>query len=251
MIRCRGKRIYKDIAPYYDRLMYDVSYEAWVKYIKNICSLNRFKPEIILDLGCGTGNPTKLLLEEGYMVIGIDGSPEMLAVARQKLQSFSPLLLVGEFNHFSIKKKVDLVISLFDSLNNLLSVDKLHQTFLCVNQVMQSGGLFIFDINSIYGLSRMNESSTFTKECDGVYSIWKSQFDKGKILATLAITLFVSENGHYRRMEETHMEKGYSTQKLKQLLKLSGFGKVVFYEHLTFRRPTPRTQRLMVVALKN
>ena len=42
-------------------------------------------PESIVDLGCGTGNVTRLLAERwpDARIIGIDGSPEMLARARE------------------------------------------------------------------------------------------------------------------------------------------------------------------------
>ena len=245
------KKIYKDIAPYYDRLMEGVNYKGWIEYIKNICVLNRLNPKTVLDLGCGTGTPTLYLLKEGYRVIGVDGSIEMLKVAKEKLSPFNPVLILSKFESFTIKKKVDLVISLFDSLNNILIEDELLQTFICSENCLRKGGLFAFDMNSIYGLSLMNSSSTFTKESRGVYSIWKSNFNRKKLLTTLFITIFVSDNGNYRRIEETHMEKGYSLYTLKKLLKKSGFTKITFYEHLTFRRPRSKTKRLMVVAKKN
>jgi ubiquinone/menaquinone biosynthesis C-methylase UbiE len=39
----------------------------------------------VLDLGCGTGNMTMLLAQSGLCVVGVDLSPEMLAVARRKI----------------------------------------------------------------------------------------------------------------------------------------------------------------------
>lgn len=245
------KKIYKDIATYYDRLMEGVNYEGWIEYIKNICVLNQLNPKTVLDLGCGTGTPTLYLLEEGYRVIGVDGSIEMLKVAKKKLSPFNPVLILSKFENFTIKKKVDLLISLFDSLNNILIEDELLQTFICAENCLRKGGLFVFDLNTIYGLSLMNSSSTFTKESRGVYSIWKSKFDRKRLQTTLSITLFVSENGNYRRIEETHMEKGYSLYTLKRLLRKSGFTKITFYEHLTFRRPRLKTKRVMVVAKKD
>jgi ubiquinone/menaquinone biosynthesis C-methylase UbiE len=245
------KGTYKDIAPYYDRLMDDVNYEAWVDYVKNICILNRLKPKTVLDLGCGTGIPTLHLFKEGYRVIGLDGSMEMLRVAKEKLASFNPVLILGRFENFTLKKKIDLVISLFDSLNNLIEEGSLQETFMCVERSLTRGGIFVFDMNTVYGLSLMNSSTVYTKESNGVYSIWKSQFDRKKSLATLNVTLFVSENGHYRRIEETHKEKGYSLYTLKKLLRKSGFSKISLYEHLTFRRASSKTKRVMVVARKD
>ena len=248
MVHCLGKRIYKDIAPYYDRLMGDVDYEAWIAYIKNICALNHCESKIVLDLGCGTGIPALLLLKDGCSVVGVDGSLEMLRVARKKLADYDPPLIQGSFEDFYINKKVDLAISLFDSLNNLIDEGALQQTFIQVAQCVHEQGLFIFDMNTIYGLCRMDDRDMYTKESKGVYSIWKSRFDRRRALITLSVTIFVSENGFYRRVDETHLERGYSLSTLKRLLLRSGFEKIIFYEHLTFRRPGPRTQRVMVVA---
>jgi SAM-dependent methyltransferase len=42
-------------------------------------------PARIADLGCGTGTLTRLLVDEGYRVDGIDLSPEMIRRARAKV----------------------------------------------------------------------------------------------------------------------------------------------------------------------
>jgi ubiquinone/menaquinone biosynthesis C-methylase UbiE len=248
MVSCLGKRIYKDIAPYYDKLMDDVNYEAWIAYIKNICALNHCEPRTVLDLGCGTGIPALFLLKDGCSVIGVDGSLEMLRVAQTKLADYAPVLIQSSFERFHIKKKVDLAISLFDSLNNLIDENSLQKAFLQVAQCLHDNGLFVFDMNTIYGLRHMNDRHLCTKESNGVYSIWKSRFNRSKALITLSVTLFASENGLYRRVQETHLERGYPLSTLKRLLLRTGFKKITFYEHLMFRRPGPRTQRVMVVA---
>lgn len=248
MVSCLGKRIYKDIAPYYDKLMDDVNYESWVAYVRNICALNRCTPNTVLDLGCGTGVPAFLLLKGGCSVIGIDGSMEMLKIARKKLSGFDPPLIQSSFENFYIKKKVDLAISLFDSLNNLISEDSLRQAFEQVSGCVREEGLFMFDMNTIYGLRQMDDQDMYTKESKGLYSIWKSRFDRRRDLITLSVTVFASENGLYRRVDETHLERGYPLTTLKRLLLQTDFEKIAFYEHLTFRHPGARTKRVMVVA---
>jgi len=47
--------------------------------------VNKVKPEgKILDLGCGPGHHSKLLLENGFDVDGIDLSPEMISIAKEE-----------------------------------------------------------------------------------------------------------------------------------------------------------------------
>ncbi len=48
------------------------------------------KPEesgIVVDLGCGSGVTAQILNDVGYSVVGIDASPEMVALARQRVPS--------------------------------------------------------------------------------------------------------------------------------------------------------------------
>ena len=42
-------------------------------------------PARVADLGCGTGTLTRLLVDEGYLVDGLDFSPEMVRRAREKV----------------------------------------------------------------------------------------------------------------------------------------------------------------------
>lgn len=54
--------------------------------------------ERILDVGCGEGTLTKKMVERGATVLGIDNSPEMVAVARAK--GVDALLLAAEGMQF-------------------------------------------------------------------------------------------------------------------------------------------------------
>lgn len=242
------RTIYKDIAPYYDRLMDGVDYKGWVEYINKICTINHIEPKNILDVGCGTGNPAKYFLENGCFVTGIDGSLEMLKIAKQKLKSYNPLLILSKFQNFSVKKKFNLVVSLFDSLNNILDEEGLLQSFKCAQKSLLNNGLFIFDMNTPYGLSQMKRATIISKEDVGIYSVWESKYDRSRAIARIFVVLFASENGYYRKIEEKHIERGYSYYTLKKLLKKSGFTDISLYEHLSFRRATTRTKRVMVVA---
>ena len=79
-----GKSQFGIIAEYYDLLNYNVNYKKVADYIENIFDLYNIKPEIILDLACGTGSLTLELDKRGYDMIGLDLSYEMLSAASRK-----------------------------------------------------------------------------------------------------------------------------------------------------------------------
>ncbi|MBS0635591.1 MAG: class I SAM-dependent methyltransferase [Verrucomicrobia bacterium] len=56
-------------------------YAAWMKAVGNVEGLE------VLDLACGSGYSSRLLAQQGAKVTGIDVSPEMIALARQRSQN--------------------------------------------------------------------------------------------------------------------------------------------------------------------
>ena len=74
---------YTGFAQVYDQFMEDVPYEDWLNIIHTHLKNEAIEDGLILDLGCGTGTMTRLLADQGYDMIGIDGSEEMLMEARE------------------------------------------------------------------------------------------------------------------------------------------------------------------------
>ncbi|MEU5523105.1 class I SAM-dependent methyltransferase [Streptomyces sp. NPDC047860] len=50
----------------------------------------------VLDLGCGTGSLSLLAAEQGHRITGVDSSPAMVALAREKLAGRDAVFLVGD-----------------------------------------------------------------------------------------------------------------------------------------------------------
>ena len=95
-----------------------MEYEGWTDFILREAEKVGWSGHKVLDLGCGTGNSTFPFFSRGFHITGLDASPEMLAVAREKLP---PVRFVqGNFTSFELDERFDLIISVFDSLNNLL-----------------------------------------------------------------------------------------------------------------------------------
>ena len=75
---------YEVFADWYDLLTEDVDYGAVSRYLCGILAHYGVRDGLLLDLACGTGSLSVPLSRAGYEVIGVDGSADMLCIARQK-----------------------------------------------------------------------------------------------------------------------------------------------------------------------
>ena len=84
--------------------------------------------------------------------------------------------------------KYDLVVSSCDSINYILKEEELEKLFKWVYEHLNEGGLFIFDMNSIYKFETMKE--TYVDENEGVFYIWENFMMKKRMFKYLFCQLF-------------------------------------------------------------
>ena len=75
---------YESFARVYDLFMDNIPYEEWCEYLAGLLEDQGIREGLVLELGCGTGNMTRLLAEKGYDMIGVDNSVDMLEIAMEK-----------------------------------------------------------------------------------------------------------------------------------------------------------------------
>src|SRR5271157_5236492 len=90
----------------------------------------------ILDLCCGTGQMARELKTLGYRVTGIDGSPEMLSYARENAPGVE--FLQADARSFQLPQKYNVVVSVFDSLNHIMSTRGLKSVFVQAYNALRS-----------------------------------------------------------------------------------------------------------------
>lgn len=247
------QRMYHSFAEVYDELTQDVEYQKRCDYVQQL--IRQFmsrKPELVVDLACGTGTVTVELAKRGYDMTGIDASPDMLEVARQKAQRAGQdiLFLQQVMQEFELYGTVDVILCLLDSLNYLLCPEELQQCLHWVENYLNPGGLFIFDINTKYKLETMLPGNVFTDETEHVYYTWENAFDKEEGICMFELNFFVRENGRYRRFEEIHYEKAYTRGQIKTALRKAGLQLLGEYEDLTMQPPQRRSEKIFYVAQK-
>jgi SAM-dependent methyltransferase len=115
------------------------------------------KGDVLLDLGCGTGVDAMHLQARGASVYGIDSSPRMVGIARDRAIE-ADCCPIEDIQYFDLE--VDGVISNFGALNCVESLDSIARS---LGRIVRSGGhvalCFLSDIclwEMVYYLLRAN-----------------------------------------------------------------------------------------------
>lgn len=232
---------YDKFAKFYDELMYDVDYEEWYRFIKDISDGSYRK---VLEMACGTGNITEQLCEDDDVahVTCFDLSEEMLIEANQKLKKY-PNVKILKQDMVSINmrdQKYDLVLCACDGMNYILENESLKKVFENAYELLEDDGQFIFDMNSYNKLKNTIGNNTFVDENENVFYVWENEYDEDSDVCGFYLTFFVKqENGSYERFDEVHHERAYKAEYVTGLLSQVGFGQVKI--HCDFEKSSAET----------
>ncbi len=122
---------YEALAGCYDAFTGDVDYGRRADFLEKLMRRSRIPVRTVLDLACGTGTMTALLMERGYELIAVDGSADMLALAREKAagrRGIPPLFLQQEMPGLDLYGTVEAAVCCLDSLNYLTRPRDLRRT---------------------------------------------------------------------------------------------------------------------------
>ena len=133
-------------ADYYDLLYAGKDYGQEVGYVHDHIQLFHPGAKSLLDLGCGTGRHLSGFVDLGYQVTGIDLSGQMLALAKERLgHDQGVTLLEGDARTVRLRRRFDVVVSLFHVMSYQLNNEDIAQVFETARAHLKKGGLFLFD----------------------------------------------------------------------------------------------------------
>lgn len=240
---------YTGFAEVYDLFMDNIPYEEWADYIVGILQEHGIKDGLVLDLGCGTGKLTRLLQDRGYDMIGVDVSGEMLGFAMEKNPDGRILYLQQDMRSFELYGTVGAVVSICDSVNYLTEYEDLVKTFTLVNNYLDPGGVFIFDMNTPYKYRELLGERTIAENREEGSFIWENYFDEETQINEYDLTLFVMEpDGRYRKYEETHFQRAYDMEMVKQAVREAGLELSGVYDLCSRKEPGTDSERIYYVA---
>lgn len=219
-------------------------------YIRKILQTHQWQGGRVLDLACGTGAVALRLAREGYEVLGVDCSEAMLRQARGKSAGVknAPVWLQQDMRALALNRQVDLVTCFYDSLNYILSLAEMKQVFLGVREALVPGGLFLFDLNTLFALAHHWDGLADARDEGDVAYIWRCWYDPRTRISDLEATFFVRRGELYEKFVEVHRECGYEQEEIIDALLEVGLEFLEAYAYPTYDPPHEETTRIVYVA---
>lgn len=245
--------MYTALAPLYDRLMDDVDYASWAEYYRQLVLLHRGDmPRTLYEGACGTGALTVHLARWGCRLTASDLSAQMLSAAGERLRHAGVRLPLvrADLRAIETPRRVDAIVVCCDGVNYLTTDEDFSAFARSAYASLSDGGVLLFDVSTREKLQGMHEQ-TYCDEREDLAAVWKNTFDRESACLTMDVSLFVEEDsGLYRRLNETHVQRGYRKEELHTLLTQAGFSTITFYGDQTFTPPQEGCMRMHVAALR-
>lgn len=248
-----GMNEYTDFATVYDLFMDNVPYEEWAGFITRQLHNEDIRRGVVVDLGCGTGVLTRLMKEQGYQMIGVEISPEMLSIAAGKeVDSDVPILYLNQdLRELELPDKVEAFISTCDTLNYLLSPVELKEVFARAYRYLKKGGVFFFDFNTVHKYRDIIGEETIAESREDGAFIWDNYYDEEECLNEYEVTFFLQEEGElFRRHREVHTQRAYEFQEIRFLLEEVGFTIKGEFDDYQEVEPNVESERICLLAQK-
>ena len=177
-------------------------------YAHYLLFLNPIDFTTLLDAGCGSGDFLVQMKQalDIPQVKGIDLSP--LMVSRTKELGIDAECI----DLCDLESKYDVITAVFDMLN-YLTKEELKNFLSCMKKHLNDGGVFLCDINTLYGFENVAVGS-FIVDDDERFLTVDSDFEEGEYSAEF--TLFEKNNDMYLKSQEMIKQHYHSVEELVQ-----------------------------------
>jgi predicted TPR repeat methyltransferase len=175
-------------------------------YAHYLLFLNPIDFTTLLDVGCGSGDFLVQMKQalDIPQVKGIDLSPLMVAKTKELGMDAESI------NLCELEGKYDVITAVFDMLN-YLTKEELKTFLVCVKEHLNQGGVFLCDINTLYGFENVAVGSFIVDDKERFLTV-DSDFEEREYISEF--TLFEKENDRYRKSQEMIKQYYYSVEEL-------------------------------------
>lgn len=245
---------YGEFAKIYDELIKeDIDYNLICDRIKELISIYNINNEDYLDLACGTGNVSSIMVKKFDNTYLVDMSEDMLEMACFKFmeQNTKAMIVRQDMTKLNLNHKFDLITCVLDSTNYILKDDELLDYFKGVYNHLKDEGIFIFDINSFYKLTNILGDNVFTYNEEDVFYTWENTLEDN--IVNMFLTFFVKDNESdlYERFEEEHNERAYKEEEIQEFLKKANLKVLNKFDGYSNNEVSQQSERILYVVGKD
>jgi SAM-dependent methyltransferase len=215
---------YDALAPAYDVLTARQNHGAWARLMEQLAVDAGCSGRRLLDVGCGTGSGLRVMLERGYELTAVDVSPGMLELARAKLGD-GVRLVVADMRRLPPIGAFDLVWSLGDAVNHVLSDEELESTFRGFARNLAPGGVVAFDVATLAAFRSLYSSLLVVPDerCTVVLEGREdASLEPGATAEAWIDRLEPSEHPWWRRIRSVHRQRHHPRDVLERALAAAG-----------------------------
>lgn len=218
--------VFKKYAQYYDAIYKEKEYKEETDFLVNVIKkFSKTKVKNILSLGCGTASHDIVLAQRGFSITGIDGSKEMIDIAKEKAKAAKVNMnfKVADITKFRSAKKYDFAMAMFN-IAGYMADNKSMEAFLKnAAASLKKGGLLVFDC--WYGPAVLKDRpGTRTKDFDyqGKKVTRKTTQETDIEKSVINIHFEILENNK-TVAKETHTMRFWFLNELEYFLNQNGF----------------------------
>lgn len=171
------------------------------------------KSSSLIDIGCGQGEFCRILESNGITTLGVDLSEKQIQIAKEKG------LNVKAVDIQDIKQKFDCATAVFDVINYLEN-HYIEKFFHDVYKLLNSGGFFVFDINSLHGFEDIAQGTLTIDEENRFIAIDANFYDDTLFTK---IDLFSKVGELFKKDSGTIKQYYHTIETIEQLSKKVGF----------------------------
>lgn len=246
---------YTSFAAVYDTFMDNVPYEEWGVYLKGLLREYKIDHGVVVDLGCGTGSMTEILAKDGYDMIGIDYSDDMLGIALDKKEKsgLDILYLQQDMCEVELYSSVNAFVSVCDSVNYITEPELLIQMFRNLAPYLEEDGVIIFDFNTEHKYRDVIGDTTIAENREECSFIWDNYYYEEEKINEYELSLFIrdeKDENCYHKYEETHYQRGYSLAEMKDIIVQSGLKLEHAYDAFTKDEASEMNERIYMIVKK-
>ena len=214
----------------------------------------------VLDVGCGTGRILLDFLTQGIDIDGVDNSPDMLALCREKAQKLglSPKLHQQTMETLDLPRRYQTILVPSSTFQLITDPDMALQAMRRIHHHLKPGGIFAASFGFDW------------REGEPLDKVWKLHFEKTRTEDGAIVRCWThewSEPANQWWHEETRFEvelngqvierqeqrrspdgRWYTQKQTKQICREAGFAEVRLFKGFTDEQATEEDRLFCVVA---